>query len=256
MAEAITFPMMATAGQTYEFGGTTYEYNADRNRWEAQAAGGGSITVSQTRPDPMAGSPGDLWWYCGDTGEDPALFTLLADASMQQQWVQSSPGIAFEGSLSVQDSTVQEGTNINVLNFGDNLAVSVSGSTATIDGPAGGGGLGGNGTAPTSVGSGSSVTVTNPGLYYFRGNRSGTGTVGTATVSGSTITGMIWGLSNFSSGPSFGVGVITASGGNMQVGVSRSTSSAPSSSFGGWVETSGRTVFGGTNVTVAVYEVG
>lgn len=220
MAEAITFPMMATAGQTYEFGGTTYEYNADRNRWEAQAAGGGSITVSQTRPDPAAGSPGDLWWYCGDTNEDPALFTLLADANGQQQWVQSSPGIAFENVPEVDS------------------------------------GLGGNGTAPVLQGTGSNITTTAAGLYYFRGNRTGTGTTGLATVSGSTITGMMWGLSSFSSGPSLGVSVVTASGGNMQVGVARSTNSAPNNGFGGWVETSGSTTFSGTNVTVAVYMVG
>ncbi len=102
---AIEFPTAPTNGQTYDFGGVTYTYESLNNRWisSGMGAGGGAITVSQTRPDPAAGSPGDLWWYCGADGEDPGLFTLVedtatAEADRQQHWIQSSPGIAFEGS--------------------------------------------------------------------------------------------------------------------------------------------------------------
>ena len=105
---AITFPMNPTDGMDYSFGGTDYQYDAANNRWLAQAAGGATVVVSQTRPDPTMGSAGDLWWYCGADGEDPGLFTLVEDSSGdpttdpptpgQFQWIQSSPGIAFESS--------------------------------------------------------------------------------------------------------------------------------------------------------------
>ena len=105
---AISFPTAPTEGQTYSFGGTTYAYESANNRWLSEAAGGATVVVSQTRPDPTMGSAGDLWWYCGADGEDPGLFTLVEDSSGdptadppvpgQFQWIQSSPGITFESS--------------------------------------------------------------------------------------------------------------------------------------------------------------
>ena len=55
---AITFPMSPMDGDTYAFGGTDYEYDSANNRWLAQAAGGATVVVSQTRPDPTMGSAG------------------------------------------------------------------------------------------------------------------------------------------------------------------------------------------------------
>ena len=102
---AITFPSSPADGDIYNFGGTEYAYEMANNRWLAQAAGGATVVVSQTRPDPTMGSAGDLWWYCGADGEDPGLFTLVEDSSGdptadppvpgQFQWIQSSPGIVF-----------------------------------------------------------------------------------------------------------------------------------------------------------------
>ena len=53
---AITFPMSPMDGDTYAFGGTDYEYDSANNRWLAQAAGGATVVVSQTRPDPTMGA--------------------------------------------------------------------------------------------------------------------------------------------------------------------------------------------------------
>ena len=91
---------MCIRDSQYTFGGTEYRYEALNNRWLAQAAGGATVVVSQDRPDPAAGTPGDLWWYCGDTGEDPGLFTIVADTTGNQQWVQSSPSALLAGSTS------------------------------------------------------------------------------------------------------------------------------------------------------------
>ena len=71
-------------------GGDTYEYDVANNRWLAQQAGGASVTVS--RDPPANPADGDLWWYCGDDGEDPGLFTYAVDANGVGGWLQSSPG--------------------------------------------------------------------------------------------------------------------------------------------------------------------
>ena len=107
---AITFPRTRAdlvppgtgplqGGDTFMFppmGGDTYEYDVANNRWLAQQTGGASVTVSQV-PPAMA-SNGDLWWYCGANDEDPSLFTYVDDVNEVGSWIQSSPGIAFEGS--------------------------------------------------------------------------------------------------------------------------------------------------------------
>ena len=123
---AIAFPTGATDGQTYTFEGTTYAYDALNNRWIAEAAGGGSIVVQQARPDPTAGSAGDLWWYCGNDTNDPGLFTLVSAPVMGttmpliNHWMQSSPGIVGGAGGAAGGSTVtlESATQINGL---DNL---------------------------------------------------------------------------------------------------------------------------------------
>lgn len=168
---AITFPANPVDGQEYEFGGSTYTYDATNNRWIANAVGGGSIVVQQARPDPTAASPGDLWWYCGDNGEDPGLYTLIADNSTppQQQWVQSSPGIAFEGS-SGGGGGLSLPTNDEILE----QTITTSGTLAAGDftgtGPAWvvvSGGAGGAAGCGSNGGTGGAGKGGNGGAYAF-----------------------------------------------------------------------------------------
>ena len=96
-------------GDTFMFpptGGDTYEYDVANNRWLAQQTGGASVTVS--RDPPANPADGDLWWYCGDDGEDPGLFTYAVDANGVGGWLQSSPGIAFESSSGTTSATDQD----------------------------------------------------------------------------------------------------------------------------------------------------
>ena len=90
----------------YSFSGSVYQYDSDNNRWLAQQSGGASVTVS--RDPPANPADGDLWWYCGDDGEDPGLFTYAVDANSIGGWLQSSPGIAFESSSGTTSATDQD----------------------------------------------------------------------------------------------------------------------------------------------------
>ena len=98
-------------GDTYTYEGDTYTYDNTNgnNRWIADQSGGASVTVSRTPP--TAPADGDLWWYCGDDGEDPGLFTYAVDANGVGGWLQSSPGIAFDsssGTTSAADQDIME----------------------------------------------------------------------------------------------------------------------------------------------------
>ena len=90
---AISFPIAPMDGDIYSYQGTDYRYDNTNgnNRWIAELTTGPAVVVSQTIPDPAMNNVGDLWWYCGDTGENPGLFTLVEDISGQQQWVQTTP---------------------------------------------------------------------------------------------------------------------------------------------------------------------
>jgi len=114
----------------YTFQGTEYRYESLNNRWLAQQSGGASVTVSQIPP--ANASDGDLWWYCGADDEDPSLFTYVDDATGVGSWIQSSPGIAFDGSSGTTSAADQDVMNNNYQR---------GSYTATVSSGAGGGQL-------------------------------------------------------------------------------------------------------------------
>ena len=113
-------------GDTYTYEGDTYTYDNTNgnNRWIADQSGGASVTVSRTPP--TAPADGDLWWYCGDDGEDPGLFTYAVDMNGVGGWLQSSPGLAFGGATPIGGATVTLETG-NLVNGLENRIQIVAG---------------------------------------------------------------------------------------------------------------------------------
>ena len=81
--------------------------------WEAAAAGGASVTISETPP--AAPTEGDLWW----NEDDGRLYVFYTDDDTSQ-WVDASPEAAIPQTPNLQEVTDVGATTTNEITVGGN----------------------------------------------------------------------------------------------------------------------------------------